>query len=584
MIKAGYLPDNFTLPFLLKACTRLLDFRLGTMLHTLVTKAGFDFDVFVKTGLVCFYVKCGGLKDAERVFEDIPEKNVVSWTAIIGGYIDFGLFREAIDLFRRSLGMGLKPDSFNLVRVLSACIQLGDLSVGEWFHRYLVDNDMTRNVFVSTSLIDMYVKFGKMEMARHIFDEMLEKDMVSWTTLIQGYAANGFPKEALDMFYRMLGEDLKPDCYAMVGVLSACSRLGALELGESASRLMERTAFLSNPILGTALIDMYSKCGKVSSALDVFRGMREKDLVLWNAVISGLAMVGQVRSAFSCFGQLQKCGLKPDENTFLGILSGCTHSGWVDDGRRCFHSMKSFHHVDPTIEHYGCMVDLLARSGLLDEAHSMIKGMPIKPNVIVWGALLSGCRLHRNTQLAEHVLQQLIELEPRNSGNYVLLSNIYSANRKYSESEKIRSAMSKIKVQKIAAYSWVEVEGTVHEFLVGDTSHPLLEEIYNKLSELNKEVRSVGYVPTTECAFFDIEEEEKEHLMGYHSEKLALAFGLIRSRPNDVIRITKNLRVCGDCHLFFKLTSRLTGREIIVRDTNRFHYFIDGSCSCNDYW
>lgn len=584
MRREGFFPNEFTFPSVIKACTRLMDSKLGLRVHTLAVKLGCSCNAFVNTGMIRFYGKCGSLRDAEKVFDDIPEKNIVSWTAMISGYIEFGRFREAIDMFSRTLEIGLIPDSLTLVRVISACSQLRDLSSGEWLHKYSMENGMVSNVFVATSLMDMYVKFGNMDRARHAFDEMPDKDIVSWSSMIQGYAANGLPKEALELFYRMKEEGMEPDCYVMVGVLSSCARLGALEVGEWASSLMDRNEFLSNPILGTALIDMYSKCGKVIPAWDVFLAIEEKDLVVWNAMILGLAMTGHVKSTFSCFGKLEKSGLRPDENTFIGLLCNCTHAGLVDDGRRYFHSISSIYSLTPILEHYGCMVDLLGRAGLLDEAFSLIKLMPMKANAVVWGALLSGCRLHRDTQLAEHVLHQLIELEPWNSANYVLLSNIYSAENKWEDSEKIRSIMSEKGIQKIPAYSWIELDGIVHEFLVGDTSHPMSDKIYSKLNELNKESRAAGYIPTTELVLFDIEEEDKEHRLSYHSEKLALAFSLISNNSNDAIRITKNLRVCGDCHMFFKVVSKIIGREIIVRDTNRFHRFVSGSCSCNDYW
>ncbi|KAI8025510.1 putative pentatricopeptide repeat-containing protein [Camellia lanceoleosa] len=580
----GFLPNNFTFPFVLKACTRLSDFQLGLKMHTLVVKAGFDYDVFVKTGLVCLYAKCGYLGNAHQVFDDIPEKNVVSWTAIISGYIGFGQFREAIDMFHRLLEMGLRPDSYTVVRVLSACTQLGDLSSGEWVHRYVVENGMERNIFIGTALVDMYAKYANMGRARSVFDGMPEKDIVSWSAMIQGYASNGLPKEALDLFYHMQRENLKPDCYTMVGVLSACSKLGALELGDRASSLIEKNEFLINPVLGTALIDMYAKCGKMTSAWKVFIGMKERDLVVWNAVISGLAMNGYVKAAFGLFGQVEKYGIRPNENTFMGLLCGCTHAGLVNDGRKYFNSMNHIYSLTPTIEHYGCMVDLLGRAGLLDEAHQLIKSMPMQANAIVWGALLGGCRVHRDTQLAELVLERLIELEPWNSSNYVLLSNIYSAYQRWDDAEKIRSSMIERGIKKTPGYSWIEVDGVVHEFLVGDTTHPLSYKIYAKLGELSKELKSAGYVPTTEFVLFDIEDEEKEHFLGCHSEKLAIAFALISTAPDYVIRVVKNLRVCGDCHMAIKLISKITGRQIIVRDNNRFHCFIEGSCSCKDYW
>jgi len=584
MRKEGLSPDCFTFPFLLKACARLLDSKLGIKLHGLVVKAGCESDAFVNTSLVSLYGKCGFIDNAFKVFDDIPEKNVAAWTAIISGYIGVGKCREAINMFRRLLDMGLRPDSFSLVRVLAACTRIGDLRSGEWIDDYITKIGMVRNVFVATSLVDFYVKCGNMERACSVFDGMLEKDIVSWSSMIQGYASNGLPKEALDLFFKMLNEGFRPDCYAVVGVLCACARLGALELGNWASNLMDRNEFLGNPVLGTALIDMYAKCGRMDSAWEVFRGMRKKDIVVWNAAISGLAMSGHVKAAFGLFGQMEKSGIEPDGNTFVGLLCACTHAGLVDEGRQYFNSMERVFTLTPEIEHYGCMVDLLGRAGFLDEAHQLVKSMPMEANAIVWGALLGGCRLHRDTQLVEVVLKQLIALEPSNSGNYVLLSNIYSANHKWEDAAKIRSIMSGRGIKKVPGYSWIEVDGVVHEFLVGDTSHPLSEKIYAKLGELVKDLKASGYVPTTDYVLFDIEEEEKEHFIGCHSEKLAIAFGLISTAPNDKIRVVKNLRVCGDCHEAIKHISRFTGREIIVRDNNRFHCFNDGSCSCKDYW
>lgn len=584
MRRNGFMPDSFTFPFVLKACARVSRLELGLKVHALVVKAGFDYDVFAKTSLLSLYAKCGCLDHALKVFDDIPDKNVVSWTAIICGYIEAGKYKEAVDAFRMLLKRGVKPDSFTIVRVLSACAHLGDLESGEWVDRYVSEIGMARNVFVATALVDFYAKCGKMEKARVVFDWMSEKDEVSWSTMVQGYAFNGLPREAIDFFFQMLRENQKPDCYSIVGFLSACARLGALELGDWASSLMDRNDFLSNAVLGTALIDMYAKCGSMARAWQIFREMKDRDRVVWNAAISGLAMTGHVRPAFALFGQVEKSGIQPDGNTFVALLCGCTHAGLVDEGRRYFSSMRRVFSLTPTIEHYGCMVDLLGRAGFLDEAHQLIKDMPMEPNAIVWGALLGGCRLHKNTELAEHVLKQLIAFEPWNSGNYVLLSNIYSASHKWDDAANIRLIMKGRGIQKIRGCSWIEVEGVVHEFLVGDKSHHLTEQIYAKLEELAKGLKAAGFVPTTDYVLFDIEEEEKEHMLGFHSEKLAIAFGLISTAPTNVIRVVKNLRVCGDCHEAIKLISNITGRKIIVRDNNRFHCFVEGSCSCKDYW
>lgn len=579
------LPNNFTLPFVLKASARSADSILGIKLHALVAKLGFDRDVFVRTGLVSLYAKCGRLEDARKVFDEISEKNTVSWAAIISGFIDSRMFHEAVDMFRELLNSGLKPDGFTIVRVLSACAHLGDSATGEWIDQYVTaENGMGRNLFISTALVDMYAKCGNMERAQSVFKSMPEKDIVSWSAMIQGYASNGLPKEAIDMFFRMLDENTRPDCYATVGMLNACARLGALGLGEWVRDLMGRDEFLDNPVLGTALIDMYAKCGAIAQAWKVFQEMRNKDRVVWNAAISGLAMNGHEKAVFGLFGLMEKLRIIPDQNTFMGLLCACTHAGLVRDGRQYFYSMDRVYSVSPTIEHYGCLVDLLGRAGELDEAHRLIRSMPMEANTIIWGALLGGCRMHRHTQLGELAVKKLIELEPWNSGNYVLLSNIYSASRRWDDAAEVRSRMNNEGICKVPGSSWVEVGGTVHEFHVGDKSHPSWEKIYTKLDELVREMRVLGYVPTTEYVLFDIEEEEKWQFLGWHSEKLAVAFALLSTEDEEVIRVVKNLRVCGDCHAAMKLISRITGREIIVRDNNRFHCFRDGSCSCKDYW
>ncbi|KAJ6827978.1 putative pentatricopeptide repeat-containing protein [Iris pallida] len=585
MRRFGLSPNNFTFPFVLKACARLRDLSSGVRIHTHVLKSGSDDNVYVKTSLVCLYAKCGVLNSARSLFDEMPERNVVSWTAIITGYIDNGESGYALALFRESLASSkLTPDSFTLVRVLTACSQLGDLCTGERIHSYVEEKGMGVNVFVSTALVDLYVKCGSMERARTLFDGMKEKDVVTWSAMIGGYSSNGFPRKALDLFFRMQRENMRPDRYTMVGVLSACARLGALELGDRASRFLDTREFFTNPVLGTALIDMYCKCGSIARAWDVFGAMEERDVVVWNAMITGLAMTGHRRVSFALFGQMEKLGVWPEGNTFVGLLCCCTHAGLVEDGKRYFDTMSRVYFLTPRIEHYGCMVDLLGRAGLLEEAHRLIMEMPVEANAVVWGALLGGCRLHRDIHLAEHVLKKLIELEPRNSGNYVLLSNIYANNGRWDDSAKLRLVMKEKGIQKTPGSSWVELNGEVHEFHVGDKSHPMSKQIYLKLDELGKQLKEKGYMPTTEVVLFDIEEEEKEHSLGHHSEKLAIAFALVSTVPEDAIRVVKNLRVCNDCHTVIKLISEITQREIVVRDNNRFHCFKEGVCSCNDYW
>jgi pentatricopeptide repeat protein len=270
-----------------------------------------------------------------------------------------------------------------------------------------------------------------------------------------------------------------------------------------------------------------------------------------------------VRIAFALVGQLKKLGVALNENTFIGVLCSCTHTGLVHDGWRYFHNMTQLYHISPRIEHYGIMVDLLSHAGLLDKAHQLIEDMPMQPNAVVWGELFGGCKIHRDAELAEHVLRQLIQLEPWNSRNYVMLSNIYSNSGRWEDAANLRLDMKK-GVEKVPARSWVEYNGKVHEFHVGDKSHPLSDQIYMKLDELSMEMKAMGYKPTTEVVMFDIEDEEKESKLVHHSEKIAIAFSLLTTGIGETIRITKNLRVCSDCHTAIKLISRITRREIII--------------------
>uniref|UniRef100_A0ACD5XQB9 Uncharacterized protein n=1 Tax=Avena sativa TaxID=4498 RepID=A0ACD5XQB9_AVESA len=578
-------PSHLTLPFALKSASRLPNpLPVGEQLHARSLKLPSHSNPHVLTSLLNLYAKCGLLDHARRVFDEMPCPSTVSWTALIAAYMNTGRDREAVATARDAFASGMRPDIFTAVRVLTACARVVDLDTGEAVWRAAEREGITSSVFVATAAVDLYLKCGEMAKAREVFDKMPEKDAVAWGAMVGGYASNGHPREALELFFAMQAQGVRPDCYTVAGALSACTRLGALDLGRQAVGVVDEDEFLDNPILGTALINMYAKCGSTGEAWVVFQQMRKKDIIVWNTMVSGLGMTGHGKTVFALVGQMEKSGMKLNDNTFIGILCSCAHTGLVKDGRRYFHNMIELYHIIPRIEHYGCMVDLLSRAGLLQEAHQLINDMPMQANAVVWGALLGGCKIHRDAELAEHVLKQLILLEPRNSGNYVMLSNIYSNSNRWEDAAKLRLDMKTKGVEKVHAYSWVEFGGKVHEFCVGDKSHPLMDQIYKKLDELGMLMKNMGYKPTTDVVMFDVEDEEKEQTLVHHSEKLAIAFCLLSTQQGQAIRVTKNLRVCTDCHTAIKLISRITHREIIVRDNNRFHCFRDGCCSCNDYW
>jgi pentatricopeptide repeat protein len=370
----------------------------------------------------------------------------------------------------------------------------------------------------------------------------------------------------------------------ITSVLSACARLSALKHGKEIHHYIIRFWFESHVFVGSALIDMYSKCGSIEVARHLFDKLSERNIVSWNAMIAGYAMHGHGEDALSLFHQMQQADIDPDHITFIALLSACSHAGLIDEGWHYFISMSREYHITPKVGHYSCMVDLLGRAGRLDEAREFIDKMPFEPNADVWGALLGACRIHSNIELGKFVAERLFELQPENPGFYVVMSNIYAAAGRWEDVEKVRTMMKDRGLKRRPGCSWIEVKDKVHAFNVGDKSHPQSEEIYAMLDHLGGQMKKFGYVPDKNFVLHDVEDEEKEHILCYHSEKLAIAFGLISTSLGTPIRIIKNLRVCGDCHSATKFISMIVERQIVVRDANRFHHFKDGMCSCGDYW
>lgn len=419
-----------------------------------------------------------------------------------------------------------------------------------------------------------------------MFDGMTERDCVCWNAMIDGYAKHGRPDEAMGLFRAMLRSGFKADEVTVVTVLSAVAQLGSLESGKWVHSYVEnhRRNIGFSVRVGTALVDMYYKCGSLEDACLVFDKMPEKDVVAWNSMIAGYAMHGHSQKALELFYKLRNTKLKPTDITFIGVLNACSHAGLVQKGRELFNLMQNEYKIEPKIEHYGCMVDLLGRAGLVDEAYQLVQKMRIKPDLVMWGSLLASCRLHKKMALGERIANFLLGNGQADSGTYTLLSNIYAVVGNWSEVNRVRALMRENGVQKEPGCSSIEVDYKVHEFVVSDMRHPKSEEIYSMLDELNGLLKAHGYKPQTELVLHDLEEAEKERAIGVHSERLAIAFGLISTKPGTAIKIVKNLRVCMDCHNVTKLISKITGRKIVVRDRNRFHHFVDGSCSCGDYW
>ncbi|XP_059066089.1 pentatricopeptide repeat-containing protein At2g39620 [Cryptomeria japonica] len=461
-------PNSITMVSLLSACSVLGDLQLGMWIHNYIIRNGFESNVFVGTAVTDMYCKCGGIELARVVFDTMCEKNVVSWSAMIAGYAQNGLANEAFTLFQEMQFADITPNPITFIGLLPACADLQDLGQGRSIHGYIIRSGFDSNVSVQTALLDMYAKCRDIEAAGQLFDNISTRDVVSWNAMIAGYAQNIHATKALTLFHEMKLANVQPDSVSMTCVLPACAHLAALEQGKWIHTNIIRSGFDSEISVVTALIDMYTKCGALYFACKLFDKMVEKDVVSWNTMIGAYGMHGYSKEALELFSKMRSMCVKPDQITFVCVLSTCSHAGLVDEGWQNFKCMLQDYCIKPSMEHYACMVDLLGRAGQLDEAHIFIQNMPLEPDAGIWGALLGACKIYCNIQLGELVAERLFQLEPDNAGHYVLLSNIYAAVSRWDDMAKVRRKMKGKRLQKTPGYSSIEVNYRVHVFLVED--------------------------------------------------------------------------------------------------------------------
>jgi pentatricopeptide repeat protein len=530
------------------------------------------------------YVKHGSVDIARNLFDEMPERDTVSWTTMVAGYSQHGFGEEALQLFKQMLQAGTKPNQFTFASILKVCVTMSSLDQAKQVHLQIQRSGFESNVFVGSTLVDVYNKCGSMEDAHKVFDKMHQCNVVSWTAMMAGYVQNGHDEKALELFCQMQLANTRPDHFTLATALSACASIAALERGKQIHAHLIKVRLESHVCVGNTVITMYAKCGSIANAVQAFGQMPERDGVSWTAMIAGYAQHGHGNEALELYEQMLQAGRKPDHVTFVGILNACSHSGLVDAGYHYFGSMSRDYCISPRAEHYACMIDLLGRSGRVEEAEIFINNMPFEPDAHVWGALLGACRMHGNVELAACASEYLFELDPLNPATYVLLSNIYAETGRWDDVARVRKLMKDRGVQKKPGWSWIEVKNKVHTFTAGDRSHPQMSEIYEFLEKLAMKMKDAGYMPDMKYVLHDVEEEDKEYHLYHHSEKLAIAFGLISTVTGTPIQIVKNIRVCHDCHVSIKFISQIVGREITVRDANRFHHFKDGICSCSDYW
>ena len=506
------------------------------------------------------------------------------------------------------------PDYRTYALLLRACARCSDLYAAMEIHCHLTKVGLLSNQHITPNLLKLYIahdrmlearelfwsvlewstdpfhgnlmlmgflKSGQLEKAYQIFKRMPVKDLVSWNSMIAGAVRSSHLKDAMNIFSRLVSSGLVPDGFSFSSVLSACARAGARRYGVWVHQLMIELGVEMNHIISSALVDMYAKCGRIDVATEIFNTVKRNHISVWNTMISGLAAHGLGSDVVILFRKMKSEEVIPDGLTFVALLTACSHCGMVEEAHQYFKSMTTEYSITPEVEHYGAFVDALSRAGLLDEAYNLVRSMNVKPDAVIWRALLSACRRYRQTRLGEVTVEHMAFYS---SGDYTLLSNIYSSANRWNDSEELWKQRKQKKIKKSKGLSWVELGGSTHEFKAGDRSHPDSEDIYQVLHGLSKRAKVEGYAPLTELVTKDVSEEEREENLTFHSEKLAVAYSVLKTGPGTEIMVSKNLQTCSDCHEWMKIISKVLCRVIIMRDRIRFHRFESGCCSCKDYW
>ncbi|XP_061343057.1 pentatricopeptide repeat-containing protein At1g31920 [Gastrolobium bilobum] len=569
---------------LLKSCKSMEDFK---QVHAQILKLGLFWDSFCGSNLVatCALTKWGSMEYACSIFQQIEEPGSFEYNTMIRGNVNNMYLEEALLLYIEMLESGIEPDNFTYPFLLKACSLLGALKEGMQIHGHVFKAGLEGDMFVQNSLISMYGRCGEIKHAYNVFEQMDEKSVASWSSVIGAHANAEMWHECLMLLGDMSSEGrCRAEESTLVSVLSACTHLGSPNLGRCIHGILLRNISELNVVVKTSLIDMYVKCGCLEKGLCVFQNMAEKNRYSYTVMISGLAIHGRGGEALRVFSEMLEEGLEPDDVVYVGVLSACSNAGLVDEGLQCFNRMQFEHKIKPTVQHYGCMVDLMGKAGMLREAYNLMKSMPIKPNDVVWRSLLSACKVHHNLEIGEIAAENLFMLNSNNPGDYLVLANMYAQAQKWNNVARIRREMADKRLVQTPGFSLVEAKRKVYKFVSQDKSQPQWDSIYDMIHQMEWQLKFEGYVPDTSQVLLDVDEEEKRQRLKCHSQKLAIAFALIHTSEGSPIRISRNLRMCSDCHTYSKYISMIYEREITVRDRNRFHHFKDGTCSCNDYW
>ncbi|XAR70900.1 hypothetical protein NMG60_11027938 [Bertholletia excelsa] len=582
--------NEFTFSTNIKACGFLGIPKNGMQIHALCVKTGFEWSPVVGNSIIDMYARCGKISDAEKMFNGMHDRTLISWNAMIAGYALQGMEKKSLNLVQKMQEKGETLDEFTFTSTLKACSGLGAIREGTQVHAYLITSGFQfyGHTIVAGALIDLYVKNGHLFEAQKVFDLVEQKSVISWTTLIVGYAQKGDLVKAMDLFQQFRESSIQVDEFALSSLMGVFADFALVEQGKQIHCYTVKVPSGMSLSVANSVVDMYLKCGLTEEAERFFSGMPKRNVVSWTAMITGYGKHGLGREAIELFEKMQLDHIEPDEVTYLAVLSACSHSGLVKESQKYFSRLCEDQRIKTNVEHYACMVDLLGRAGRLKEAKELIENLPLKPSVGIWQTLLSACRVHGDLELGRKVGEILLRLDENNPVNYVMMSNIYADAGYWKERERVRELVKLKGLKKEAGQSWVEINKNVHFFYNGDERHPLIGEIREILKEMERRIKEkMGYAYEVRFALHDVDEESKMESLRFHSEKLAIGLALVHGgleEGGSMIRIFKNLRVCGDCHEFIKGLSKILKKVFLVRDANRFHKFEDGLCSCRDYW
>ncbi|KAL6227759.1 hypothetical protein ACLB2K_001716 [Fragaria x ananassa] len=466
MIDVGVKPNSVTISSMLPVLVELELFGVGKELHGFCVKMGIESDVFIANSLIDMYAKSGHSYEASNVFREMDERNIVSWNAMIANFAQNRLELEAVGLVRQMQADGEIPNSVTITNLLPACSWLGSLRLGKEIHARTIRMGSVSDLFVSNALTDMYAKCGWLDLARNIFNISL-RDKVSYNTLIIGYSQTTDCSESLSLFSEMKQVGMMHDTVSFVGVISACTNLTAIKQGKEIHGSVIRNLFDCHLFVANSLLDFYTKSGRIDLATKVFDRIPNKDVASWNTMILGYGMLGELDTAISFFEAMREDGVEYDSVSYIAVLSSCSHGGLVEKGKRYFEGMLA-QNIEPTQQHYACMVDLLGRAGLMEEAIELINGMPIVPDANIWGSLLGACRIHGNIELASWAAEYLFKLKPDHCGYYILLSNMFAEAGRWEDVKRVRELMKSRGLKKNRSYSWVQIRDEVHAFGVGE--------------------------------------------------------------------------------------------------------------------